>query len=86
MGFNFARDRRTAALQFCLTARCAPGNSGHPPQQQILHQRLLRVHAVLGFVPHHGLRAVIDLRVGAWVKIGSLTSGGIHMRQRVPCC
>jgi hypothetical protein len=23
---------------------------------------------------------------GVWSRIGSLTSGGIHMRQREPCC
>jgi hypothetical protein len=27
-----------------------------------------------------------DLRVGACSKIGSFSSGGTHMRQRVPCC
>lgn len=27
-----------------------------------------------------------DLRVGACSRTGSLSSGGIHMRQRVPCC
>jgi hypothetical protein len=27
-----------------------------------------------------------DLRVGACSKIGSLSSGGTHMRQREPCC
>ncbi len=27
-----------------------------------------------------------DLRVGAWSKTGSLTLGGTHLRQRVPCC
>src|ERR1700730_518325 len=26
------------------------------------------------------------LRVGAWSRTGSLISGGIHMRQREPCC
>ncbi len=31
-------------------------------------------------------KQAIDLRVGAWVSTGSLTSGGIHIRQRVPCC
>src|SRR3989338_409652 len=27
-----------------------------------------------------------DLRVGAWDSTGSLTSGGTHIRHRVPCC
>ena len=27
-----------------------------------------------------------DFRVGAWRSIGSLISGGTHMRQREPCC
>src|SRR5512134_2337517 len=27
-----------------------------------------------------------DLRVGAWSTTGSFSSGGTHMRQRVPCC
>ena len=27
-----------------------------------------------------------DFRVGAWRRIGSLISGGTHMRQREPCC
>lgn len=31
-------------------------------------------------------KQAIDLRVDAWVSTGSLTSGGIHIRQRVPCC
>jgi hypothetical protein len=31
------------------------------PQQQVLHQGLLHVHAVLGLVPDHRLRAVDDL-------------------------
>jgi acyl-CoA thioesterase FadM len=30
-------------------------------KQQVLHQRLLHVHAVLGLVPDHRLRAVDDL-------------------------
>ena len=31
-------------------------------------------------------KQAIDLRVGAWVRTGSLTSGAIHIRHRVPCC
>jgi hypothetical protein len=33
-----------------------------PAQEQVLHQRLLRVHAVFGLVPDHALRAVDDRR------------------------
>src|SRR3972149_8989446 len=31
-------------------------------------------------------KQAMDLRVGACVTTGSLTSGGTHMRHRVPCC
>ena len=40
-------------------------------------------------VPRHKLTApkqAMDLRVGAWRTMGSVSSGGTHMRQRVPCC
>ncbi len=31
-------------------------------------------------------KQAMDLRLDAWITTGSLSSGGIHMRQRVPCC
>ena len=52
--------------------------SGQPAQQQVLHQCLLHVHAVLRLVPHHRLRAVIRVKKGLfpWAASGRAIANG----------
>ena len=61
-----------------LAKRCQPlQGSAHqkpstlqPPQQQKLHQRFLYMHAVFGFIPDHGLRAVDDFGCDFFFPVG----------------
>ena len=52
--------------------------SGQPAQQQVLHECLLHVHAVLRLVPHHRLRAVIRVKKGLfpWAASGRAIANG----------
>ena len=52
--------------------------SGEPAQQQVLHECLLHVHAVLRLVPHHRLRAVIRVKKGLfpWAASGRAIANG----------
>ena len=52
--------------------------SGEPAQQQVLHECLLHVHAVLRLVPHHRLRAVIRVKKGLfpWAASGRASATG----------
>src|SRR5436190_3673456 len=43
---------RPARMRLGNGAACEPVTSVHLPEQQVLHQRLLHVHAVFRLVPH----------------------------------
>jgi hypothetical protein len=48
----------------------------------VAHRERMNVPVRTLTAPKHAT----DLRVGAWSRTGSLTSGGTHLRHRVPCC